>query len=145
MSGIQCVWANIPDSALDWYENECITTMVSASKFIEHALHCEVTCSGMEGEAIGKLDSPWRWLAVYEASDLENASNHATWNPDRLKELAAEANLHGARFDVRTYMEEKRWQMKDWDGGKRLSTVRTSTRTHQISNTKLQMPPMLQV
>lgn len=114
MSGILCCWANLPEESAEWYENEYIPSMRNPNA--AHSIHCEVTASGMENEPVGKLDSPWPWMTVYEIRDIaqsNKATEQAAKNPG---EEVKKGLLKGARFDVRTYRELKRWQEEDWEG-----------------------------
>lgn len=110
--GILCVWANLPEGSIDWYENHYVPDMCTQNAI--HTLHCEKTSNGMETEAIGKLDSPWDLFTVYEMAHVKKATegvyNERNHPSDNMRE--------DARFDVRTYREVKRWQDEDWDGGK---------------------------
>ncbi|KAF2127539.1 hypothetical protein P153DRAFT_319820 [Dothidotthia symphoricarpi CBS 119687] len=117
MAGILCVWANLPEPALDWYEDMITGERNANPDLYLDSLHCEVTASGMEGDPIGKLDSPWRWFTIHETSDLDKASSRSDANQQTLTDTALIAEFKEARFDVRTYTEHKRWQAEDWNGG----------------------------
>ncbi|KAF2846672.1 hypothetical protein T440DRAFT_225536 [Plenodomus tracheiphilus IPT5] len=113
MSGVMCVWANLPEQALDWYENEYLPEQTALNS--KHTLYCEVTQTGLEQEPIGHLDAPWELLAVYEVEDIKKMTQDTydkkTHPPERVADL-----LKDARFDVRTYRELHRWGGEHWDG-----------------------------
>jgi hypothetical protein len=86
------------------------------AKLAQHALHCEVTETGLEEEVagVGIKDTPWKWLTVYEIENADkstdamyNQSNHPTMTE----------GMEEASFDIRAYEEIKRWQAGDWEGG----------------------------
>jgi hypothetical protein len=125
MSGVLCVWAKLPDDAINWYENEWMP--LKRKLHAIHTLHCELTPSGFEGEPIGHLDSPWPLCAVYEIDDVEKVSEQCydtQYHPpaELLSGLLAEA-----RFDIRSYNEVKTWQADDWDGGMSPGKVQTDS------------------
>jgi predicted enzyme related to lactoylglutathione lyase len=113
-SGIACVWANLPEEVADWYENDYLPRQDSINAL--HTIHCEVTASGMENEPVGRLDSPWPWLTVYEVQDVDKANNEINTAAADLPEEAKTGPLKDVRFDIRTYREVKRWQDDDWEG-----------------------------
>lgn len=114
MAGLLLVWANIPDEAMEWYEESYLPEMTGLHA--EHTLHCTLGESGLESEPIGKLDAPWDLMAVYEVKDAEKMSRDTH---DQRNHPPAEmaSILKDARFDVRTYRELRRWGDEDWDGG----------------------------
>jgi hypothetical protein len=115
MSGILCCWMNLPEDAVEWYENEFMPTRAKA---VTHCLQCEVTASGMEKEPVGKLESPWPYMTVYETPNIEVSKQRMY---DRLNHPPSEhlaGPLKDTRFDMRTYWEIKRWQDEEWSGGK---------------------------
>lgn len=114
MAIVLCVWSNVEgDAALEWYENEYIPLITERTA--KHALHCEIAPTGLEGDEAGTLDAPWKLCTVYELRDdvtteqLYQQSNHP---PDQL----TIGLLKEVRWDVRTYVEQRRWQAEDWDG-----------------------------
>jgi hypothetical protein len=114
MSGIACCWANIPEGREEWYENEHLPSLKPQNA--THALHCEVTASGMEDEPVGKLDSPWPYMTVWEIKDVDQANKDmydAAFHPPS-SELAS--SLKGLRLDIRSYREIKSWKQDDWSG-----------------------------
>jgi hypothetical protein len=115
MSGVLCVWANLPDESIEYYEDEFVPEM--RAKNAVHAMHCERTTSGFEGDAAGNLDSPWPLCTVYEVKDIKTATE-SCYDKGNLpsKELLA-GPLKKARFEARTYREVRKWQSKDWSGG----------------------------
>jgi hypothetical protein len=115
MAGILCVWANIPDDAMDWYENEYIPAM--RTKHSIHTLQCNLTPSGFEGDPIGQLDAPWPLFAVYEVPEVEKATQACYDMHNHPPEEMLSGQLKDAQFDVRTYRELRRWESEDWDGG----------------------------
>lgn len=114
MSGILCCWANLPEEAAEWYEDEYIPHMRNPNA--AHSIHCEVTASGMENEPVGKLDSPWPWMTVYEIRDIALSNKNTERAAKNPGEEVENGRLKTARFDVRTYRELKRWQEEDWEG-----------------------------
>lgn len=114
MSGTLCVWANLPDEALEWYEDEYIPDMRTQNAI--HALHCERTTNGFEEDPIGQSDLPWPLCTIYEVKDVQKATagvyDKRNYPPDELRS----GPLAKARFDVRTYRELKRWQSEGWNG-----------------------------
>lgn len=117
MSGVLCTWAaDVPQTSKQWYEDEYITAM--ADKFAQHAVHCELVDTGLDGDVdgIGTQEASWKWLTVYEMDDVNEATD-ATY--DQSNHPSMTGGLESARFDVRTYEEMKRWQAGDWDGGMR--------------------------
>jgi hypothetical protein len=115
MSGVLCVWANLPDDVVEWYEEEFLPDMREKNSI--HTIHCELTPSGFEGEPIGKLDAPWSLLSVYEVPDIKFATQSCYDMANRPSEEMLTGPLKDARFDTRTYRELKRWESKEWDGG----------------------------
>jgi hypothetical protein len=115
VNGILCVWANLPDDALDWYENEYLPDMREQNAI--HTLHCELTQSGFEGDPIGQLDSPWPLYAVYEVKEIRKATDACYDKRNHPSDDMLAGPLAQARFDTRTYRELKRWQSEEWDGG----------------------------
>lgn len=114
MSGILCVWANLPDATTSWYEKEYVP--ITCSKNAIHAIHCEQTSNGMEDEPVGKLDSPWDLFTVYEIAEIENATEEWYDTRTRSSDHPLAGKLKGSRFDTRSYREVKRWQAEDWKG-----------------------------
>jgi hypothetical protein len=111
MTGIRCVWANIPEAAEKGYEKEHVPDL--ATHAAKHALHCEVVKFGLEQEfSAGNLDS-WRWLTVYESKDVKKTSDGLQNFTDKV--LASP--LQDLRLDARTYEEIKCWKDEDWNGG----------------------------
>jgi hypothetical protein len=113
MSGILCTWAaNIPESSEQWYEDEHIPSM--ASKFAQHALHCEVVKTGLDDDVDGVEgdEASWKWLTVYEMDSAVTADTYDTSN-----HLGTIGGLEKPRFNIRAYEEVKRWQQEDWEGG----------------------------
>lgn len=108
------VWANLPDEALDWYENKYIPEMTALHS--SSTLHCQLTTTGLESESSGHLEAPWELMAVYEVEDARKMAektydkrNHPTYEAADL--------LAKARFDVSIYREINRWEGPDgWDG-----------------------------
>jgi hypothetical protein len=117
MSGVLCVWANLPDDARAWYEDIFIPEMRTRNAI--HALHCEVTESGFGGDPIEKLDAPWPLCAVYEIEDIKRATQDCYDKANHPSDTLLAGPLADARLDVRTYRELKRWQEDAWDGGKK--------------------------
>jgi hypothetical protein len=126
MSGVLCVWAKLPEDALEWYEHEFVPDM--REKNSKCTLHCELTTSGLEGEPIGQLDAPWPLMAVYDIKEIavatkdcyDKARNHPS------AELLT-GRLAEARFDTRTYKEVRTWQKEGWDEGTRLTKMYIDT------------------
>ena len=116
MSGILCVWANLPKGTTKWYENEYVPDMCSLNAL--HALHSEKTSNGMEAEPVGKLDAPWDLFTVYEMSQTRIATEGLYDKRNHPSDDLLAGALKGVRFDTRTYREIKRWQAEDWNGGK---------------------------
>lgn len=113
MSGILLVWANLPESALDWYENEYIQAM--CTKHAKHALHCEETSNGMEEEGIGKLTCPWKLMTLYEIPVIATMTRELYDPSNQPPAEMFTGVLKGARFDVRAYKEVRKWLNEDWD------------------------------
>lgn len=113
MSGVMVVWANLPDEALEWYEDDYLPEMTALHS--SSTLHCEVTSTGLDAEPIGHLDAPWELMAVYEVADVQKMSRDTYSKDNHPPENSLLAN---ARFDVRTYREIRKWGAEDWDGGK---------------------------
>jgi hypothetical protein len=111
MSGVRCVWANIPEAAKAKYKDEYVPDL--ATHGADHALHCEVVKLGLETtDAKANMDS-WRWLTVYESKDLKDISEQLQGLADKVV-----AGPHSeVQLDVRTYDEFKCWQDKEWDCG----------------------------
>lgn len=114
MSGILCTWANLPEDVSEWYENEYLENGLLVD--CHHAIHCEVTASGMENEPVGRLDAPWPYLTVLEVEDIKLASKQTDEALHNLPEAVTNGPLKRVHFDVRTYEEIKRWQDDDWEG-----------------------------
>lgn len=114
-NGLLVVWANLPENAMDWYENEYIPDMRAQNS--KHTLHCELTESGFEGTPIGELDAPWPLVSVYEVEEVQKATAACYNKRNHPSEDMLAGPLAKARFDTRTYQEIKRWQEEDWDGG----------------------------
>jgi len=114
MAGVMVVWANLPDEALDWYENEYIPEMTALHS--TSTLHCDLTTTGLEAEPLGHLNAPWELMAIYEVPDVGkmaeksyDKANHPTYKAGHL--------LENARFDVTMYREIQRGGGgQDWDG-----------------------------
>jgi hypothetical protein len=115
MSGILCVWAKLPQKALEWYEKEWLP--LKRKQHAIHALHCELTPSGFEGEPFGQLDSPWPLCAVYELEDVRKMIEQCYDKQYHPPEELLSGLLAEAQFDVRAYRELKVWKADDWDGG----------------------------
>jgi len=115
MAGILCVWANIPDDTIEWYENEYIPDMRAQNAI--QTLHCELTEIGFEGDPIGQLDSPWPLCAIYEVEEIRRATDSCYDKRNHPSDDMLAGPLAQARFDTRTYRELRRWQSEDWDGG----------------------------
>jgi hypothetical protein len=115
MSGILCVWAKLPNKALEWYEKEWLP--LKRKQHAIHALHCELTPSGFEGEPFGQLDSPWPLCAVYEIEDIRKVTDECYDKRHHPSNELLSGLLAEAQFDVRTYRELKVWKAEDWDGG----------------------------
>lgn len=103
----------MPEASEQWYEDEYIPKM--AAKHAQHAVHCELVEVGLDDEVdgVGDREAPWKWLTVYE-TDSADAATDATY--DRKNHVPMTGPMSNARFDVRVYEEEKRWQQSDWDG-----------------------------
>ena len=111
MSGVRCVWANIPEAAEPKYKNEHVPDL--ATHGADHALHCEVVKLGLETpDAEANMES-WRWLTVYESKELNDVSEQLQDLADRV----VAGPFTDVQLDVRTYDEFKRWQADDWDDG----------------------------
>jgi hypothetical protein len=117
MSGVLCVWANLPGDVHAWYEDTWIPKM--RTRIATHALQCELTESGFGGDPIEKLDAPWPLCAVYEVEEVEKATQACYDKENHPSDTLLAGPLADARFDVRTYRELKRWQEDAWDGGKK--------------------------
>lgn len=124
MSGVLCVWVNLPDDARAWYEDTHIPEM--RARNATHALHCELTESGFGGDPTGKLDAPWPLCTVYEIEKIEKATADCYDKANHPSDKLLDGPVADARFDVRTYRELKRWQDDEWNGGKK-DLPRTST------------------
>ena len=118
MAGILCVWANLPDEANDWYLNHYIPAICNGDDNHVHVLHCDLAESGMEGQAVGVLDSPWRQFTVYEERDVKTSTESTYDKKNHPPDALRPGPLQQARFDVRTYREIKRWQQDGWDACK---------------------------
>ncbi|KAF1936917.1 hypothetical protein EJ02DRAFT_357992 [Clathrospora elynae] len=117
MAGIVCCWASLPDETIQWYEDEWIPNMRSRSDNAIHGLHCEVTASGMETEPVGKLDSPWPLMTVYDMRKLDASTEEAIYDKrKRPSDDLLAGPLKDAQLDIRTYHEIKRWEQEDWNG-----------------------------
>ncbi|KAH7072142.1 hypothetical protein BKA63DRAFT_517001 [Paraphoma chrysanthemicola] len=114
MPGILCVWANLPDNVLEWYEDEWIPDM--REQLSPHTLHCEYIPNGFDGEPIGQLDSPWPLITVYEVADVRKATDACYDKRYHPPDEMLAGSLKNARFDTRTYREIQKWQNEDWDG-----------------------------
>ncbi|CAO2653446.1 Nn.00g028570.m01.CDS01 [Neocucurbitaria sp. VM-36] len=114
MSGILCVWANLPKGTTEWYENEYVPNRCSQNAI--HALHSEKISNGMEAEPNGKLDAPWDLLTVYEIPEIRIATDSCYDKSNHPSNDLLAGALKDARFDTRTYRELKRWQAEDWNG-----------------------------
>ncbi|KAK1907643.1 hypothetical protein P3342_005971 [Pyrenophora teres f. teres] len=114
MAGIMCCWANVNKEAAEWYEEEWVPRMRNPN--IVHSIHCEVTASGMENEPVGKLDSPWPYMTLYEVSNIDQANKDMVEKTYSLPDNVLAGALKESRFDVRTYREVKRWQDEEWEG-----------------------------
>ncbi|KAI4958228.1 hypothetical protein J4E86_003826 [Alternaria arbusti] len=114
MAGIACVWANIPEGREEWYENEHLPSLNPHNA--KHALHCEVTASGMENEPVGRLDAPWPYMTVWEIKSVDQANKDmydAQYHPPNAD---LQASLKGLLLDLRSYREIKSWKQDDWSG-----------------------------
>jgi hypothetical protein len=116
MSGVICVWANISDDSLDWYENDYIPHMRTSNGFIS-TIHSELIPSGFEGDPIGKLDSPWPLCTIYNTPDIQKATACVYNKDNHPTEEQLTGSLANARFDVRTYRKIRSWQGEDFDDG----------------------------
>lgn len=116
MAGVLCVWADLPPDATDWYEDEYIRDMCSQNAI--HTLHCTVTENGLDNDPIGKLDSPWEMMTVYESDDIQKMTAQTYDKRNHPAHHLLTGGPQEARFDCVTYRELKRWQADDWDGGK---------------------------
>ncbi|KAF2027093.1 hypothetical protein EK21DRAFT_91861 [Setomelanomma holmii] len=114
MPGLLCVWANLPDDAITWYEDEWLPDMREQNSI--HTLHSQYTTNGFEGEPIGQLDSPWPWCAVYDVPDVRKATEACYNNRNFPPEEMLAGPLKTARFDTKTYKELRRWQNGGWNG-----------------------------
>lgn len=114
MSGIMCVWANLPEEALDWYENEYLPARTAGQA--KSSLYCQVVDTGLAQEPLGHLDAPWELMTVYEIEDtqktIESVYDKSTHPPMEMRN----GILKDARFDIRTYKELYRWGDENWDG-----------------------------
>jgi hypothetical protein len=115
MSGILVAWAKLPDDHIDWWENEFIPDRRERNAV--HALHCERTVSGFEGDAAGQLDSPSPWVTIYEMTDTATATRSAYDKENLPTDEQMAGPLAAARLDIRTYRELKKWPSEEWDGG----------------------------
>lgn len=113
MSGVVCAWANLPEEAVEWYENEFLPQQRNVEAM--HSIHCEVTASGMEHEPVGKLDAPWPFLTVYEVKDVARTNKKVDVVSDHLEAAKIDPLKH-VNFDVRSYREVKRWQNEEFEG-----------------------------
>ncbi|KAF1912906.1 hypothetical protein BDU57DRAFT_503571 [Ampelomyces quisqualis] len=114
MSGVLCVWAKLPDDALEWYEHEFIPD--KREKISKCSLLCELTTSGLEGEPIGYLDSPWPLMAVYDIDEIAEATkDHYEKERSHPSEELLTGRLAEARLDFRTYREVRTWKKEHWD------------------------------
>lgn len=110
-----CAWtADLPTSSEQWYEDEYIPEMmvrhsqkVLLSEMVETPLDKDV-------EGVATRDAPWKSLAIYEGDSVQNMTDALY---DESNHPPTKGLLKGARFDVRTYEEVKRWQSGDWNGG----------------------------
>jgi hypothetical protein len=70
----------------------------------------------MEDEPVGKLDSPWPYMTVWEVNSVDQ-TNKDMYNKAYLpptEELVS--SLKDLRFDIRSYREIKSWKQDDWSG-----------------------------
>lgn len=114
MSGLCCLWATIPEGREEWYENEYLPSINSPNA--KHGLHTEVTASGMEDEPVGKLDSPWPYMTVWEVNSIDQSNKDMydlSYHPPSSELISS---LKDLRFDIRSYREIKSWQQDDWSG-----------------------------
>ncbi|RYN32075.1 hypothetical protein AA0112_g6248 [Alternaria arborescens] len=114
MSGLCCLWATFPEGREEWYENEYLPSIDSPNAI--HGIHCEVTASGMEDEPVGKLDSPWPYMTVWEVKSVDQSNKDMydlSYHPPS-SEL--QTSLKDLRFDIRSYREIKAWKQDDWSG-----------------------------
>jgi hypothetical protein len=114
MSGLCCLWATFPEGREEWYENEYLPSIDSPNAI--HGIHCEVTASGMEDEPVGKLDSPWPYMTVWEVKSVDQSNKDMydlSYHPPS-SEL--QSSLKDLRFDIRSYREIKAWKQDDWSG-----------------------------
>ncbi|KAH8725639.1 hypothetical protein GQ44DRAFT_615582 [Phaeosphaeriaceae sp. PMI808] len=112
MAGVLCVWANLPDSVLEWYEDEFIPLMTKKNSI--YTLQCELTPTGF-GEEIGQLEVPWSLCAVYESLDIRTTTDSCYDSANRPSEEQLNGPLKEAQVHVKTYRELNKWQ-QDWDG-----------------------------
>jgi hypothetical protein len=115
MSGLVCVWADIPEDMLERYENDWLPEMRAQNSI--HTLLCEYIPNGFEGEPIGQLDATWPLCAVYEVADIRKATDARNNKRNHPSEELLAGPLANARFDTRTYRELQRRQDEEWDGG----------------------------
>ncbi|RMZ71832.1 hypothetical protein GMOD_00009175 [Pyrenophora seminiperda CCB06] len=114
MAGILCVWANVDKDAVEFYENTVLPQVRNPN--FHHSIHCEITASGMENEPVGKLDSPWPYLTVFETRDVETANKDIVDKTYTPPDEVMNGVFKESRFDTRTYRELKRWQDEEWKG-----------------------------
>ncbi|KAH5573149.1 hypothetical protein HBI24_202000 [Parastagonospora nodorum] len=113
MTGVLIVWAKLPDEAVDWYEQEYLPDM--RSQFAQHTLHCEITQTGLEGQKVGVLDAPWPLCAIYEVENAREATAKCYEERNHPPAHLFKNRLADACFDVRTFVELKRWENEEWD------------------------------
>ena len=109
-----CCWANVQDDAVKWYEDEFLPGVRNPN--YAHHIHCEITASGMENEPVGKLDSPWPYMTIFEVHNIEQAKKDLMDKTDHPPDDILTGFLKDSRFDFRTYREVKRWQDDEWEG-----------------------------
>lgn len=129
MAGLLCVWATLPEESLNWYEDEYIPER--RAKLADHALHCERTTSGFEGDAPGQVDAPSPHFTVYEVKDVQAAAASYYDKSNHPSEELKAGPLKDARFDTRTFRELQKWQSKDWSGG--ASSTKVSHMTSELT------------
>ncbi|KAH9880414.1 hypothetical protein IAQ61_000705 [Plenodomus lingam] len=114
MSGVMCVWATLPEEALDWYENEYLPERTNAHS--KSTIYCEATESGLDSEPIGHLGTPWELMSVYEVEDIKQMSKESYDKKTHPPKEMMNGILKGSRFDVKTCREIARWGGDHWDG-----------------------------
>lgn len=115
MSGVLCAWAaDLPASSEQWYEDEYIPEMMS--RHSRRALLSDIIETPLDKdlEGVATKDAPWKTLTIYDIDDVQKMTD-ATY--DENNHPPTDGPLRGARFDVRTYEEIKRWQSGEWNGG----------------------------